>query len=250
VSGQPARDVPATERYLHYYRSEPPPAPKNRYHEWLSRAEARLGVGRLLEAGAGSGGFVQVALERGWRVEATEVAPGGIERLRALGVQVFEGDVEDAGYREGRFDLVVSLEVIEHLPHPSTHLESIARATRDGGLLLLTTPNFAGVASRWFGVRWRAVDPEHLGYFTPRVLAQTAQRAGYRAATVRSRSVDVSAWSGRPDPDGVAQFDPEASAHLRDAVESRWLLRFGRETVNRLLGLTGLGDTLLLCAER
>jgi SAM-dependent methyltransferase len=207
-------------------------------------------VGRLLEVGAGSGGFVQVALGRGWRVQATEVAPGGIERLRALGAQVFEGDVEDAGYAEGRFDLVVSLEVVEHLPRPSTHLESIAHATRGGGLLLLTTPNFAGVASRWLGVRWRAVDSEHLGYFTPRVLAQAARRAGYAGATVRSRSVDVSAWRGRRSPEGVAQFNPAASASLRDAVERRWFLRSAKEAMNRVLGITGLGDTLLLWAER
>ncbi|HEX6739946.1 MAG TPA: class I SAM-dependent methyltransferase, partial [Vicinamibacteria bacterium] len=192
VSGQPAQDLAAEERYGHYYRGQPPPSPDARYREWLERAERRTGVGRLLEVGAGSGAFVRVALERGWKADAIEMAPAGAERLRELGARVHQGDLEQAGYADGQFDLVVSLEVLEHLPRPRPHLEALARITRPGGLLLLSTPNHGGLSRRWLGLRWRVIDPEHLGYFTPRTLASAARRAGFGEVRVRSRSLDIS----------------------------------------------------------
>lgn len=40
------------------------------------------------------------------------------------------------------------------------------RVTRPGALLIVITPNFDG---RWLSVRWRVIDPEHLGYFTKEI---------------------------------------------------------------------------------
>lgn len=46
-------------------------------------------------------------------------------------------------FPEGTYDVVVSSEVIEHLPleHQAEHIERIAGALRKDGLLILTTPN-------------------------------------------------------------------------------------------------------------
>jgi SAM-dependent methyltransferase len=250
VSGRPAQELGAEVRYGHYYRGELPPAPDARYIEWLTRAERDVGVGRLLEVGAGSGGFVRVALQRGWKVDAVEVAPAGAERMEQMGARVFRGDVSKAGYAEGQFDLVVSLEVLEHLPEPYPHLALLARLTRIEGRLLLTTPSFNGLSRRWLGMRWRVVDPEHLGYFTSRTLAGAARRAGYREVNVRSRGLDVTTWRRTAGSDRPAPFDPEASARLRDAVEGRRSLRLLKEGLNAVLGLTGLGDSLLMWARK
>jgi SAM-dependent methyltransferase len=252
VSGNPRQRPSTTDRYRHYYREDPPPAPEYRYEEWLVEAERRVGRGRVLEIGAGTGAFVRVALRRGWSVSANEVSATGLSRLRETGAEIFEGTVEDAGFADAAFDLVVSLEVLEHLPEPSSHLKELARITCAGGLLLLSTPNFDGVSRRWLGARWRVVEPGHLGYFTPRTLRAALRRAGYARARVRSRSLDISTWreSAVKGRDGVASFDPDASARLRDTVQSRPILRIAKDSVNTLLGLTGLGDSLLVWARR
>lgn len=250
VSGHPLVDRPVAERYDHCYRGESPPAPEYRYHQWLRDAERIIGVGRLLEVGAGSGGFVGVAMRRGWAVDATEVAPAGVERLRGLGASVFRGDVCDARFSDSQFDLVVALEVLEHLPRPGDHLVELARVTRLGGVLLLTTPNFGGLSRRCLGLDWRAVDPEHLGYFTAATLKRAVMGAGFRSVRVRSRTLDISTWPRHRGAREAVRFDPEASATLRDAVEGRRVLRAARESVNVLLWLTGLGDSLWLWARR
>jgi SAM-dependent methyltransferase len=250
VSGEASHYVPADERYEGYYRSPVPSAPEARYDEWLARAEAEAGRGRLLEVGAGSGGFVRVALARGWKVDATEISGSGVEMLRETGATVFAGDVGAACYPEGMFDLVVSLEVLEHLPIPLGHLHELWRVTRPGGLLLLTTPNFNGLSRWWLGIRWRVIDPEHLGYFSPVTLSRALYQVGYRRVRVKSRSLDVLSWRRGTCLAGGGAFDPHASAQLRDTVEASKLLRIGKMGINAILGIAGVGDSLLAWAQR
>src|SRR5262249_56351322 len=116
--------------------------------------------------GGGTGGFVLVALSRGWNVDVTEISKTALDRLRATRASVFSGDVASAHYPDGCFDFVASLEVVEHVAIPLAHLTELCRITRQGGLLLLTTPNFGGLSRRCLGARWRVIAPEHLGYFT------------------------------------------------------------------------------------
>jgi 2-polyprenyl-3-methyl-5-hydroxy-6-metoxy-1,4-benzoquinol methylase len=243
------RTASVAERYEGYYQRELPPAPVARYHEWLARAERKVGHGRLLEVGAGAGGLVRVARERGWTVQATEVSESGLRQLRATGAEVFAGDVADAHYADERFDLVASLEVLEHLPAPAPHLRELCRITRPGGLLLLSTPNFDGISRRRFGTRWRVIDPEHLGYFTPRTLRLALRAAGYRQVSVAARSIDLTSW--RPaNQSAAASFDSHASARLRDRVEVSPALSLAKRMVNAGLALTRSGDSLLAWAER
>jgi SAM-dependent methyltransferase len=170
--------------------------------------------------------------------------------LRATGARVFEGDVEQAGFAEGEFDLVVSLEVLEHLERPLLHLREVRRVMRPGGQLLLSTPNLRGLSGRWLGVRWRAIDPQHLSYFTQASLSRALIEAGFRHVHVRSRSLDISTWRKAATEPGVSSFDPFASAQMRDAVESRWPLRVAKDLVNAALAATRLGDTLLVWASK
>jgi 2-polyprenyl-3-methyl-5-hydroxy-6-metoxy-1,4-benzoquinol methylase len=248
VTGIPAIARTAIERYAGYHSEPPPPDPEARYEEWLEAAERLVGRARLLEIGAGRGGFSRVALRRGWNVSATEISRAGIEALTSLGVAVFAGDVGMAGFADGAFDFIVSLEVLEHLPAPAEHLREIHRLTRPGGLLLLTTPNFSGLSRRIFGLGWRVIASEHIGYFEPPTLEWALSSAGYRSVRVRSRSLDVSSW-GRRRQGEAPKFDPHRSARMRDAVDRRPVLRTAKRAANAVLGIFGLGDSLLVWAR-
>jgi SAM-dependent methyltransferase len=250
VSGEPREKLAAEDRYRAYGPSVPPPPPETRYGQWLAKAEGLVGRGRLLEVGAGSGGFVRVALARGWKADATEVSESGLQALRATGATVFAGDLASGNYGDAQFDLVVSLEVIEHLPAPLDHVREMWRVTRPGGLLVLTTPNFNSLSRRYLGIRWRVIDPEHLGYFTRVTLLRLLRDVGYKSVRVRARSLDVLSWRRRSGPVEVARFDPHASARLRDTVEGSRGLRFGKAVVNAALQVTGLGDSLSAWARR
>jgi SAM-dependent methyltransferase len=251
VSGRPAREIEARERYAGYYHAAVlgAPPPLARYDEWLARAAREVGVGRLLEVGAGAGGFARQALRRGWQVDATEMAGSALEPLRATGARVFAGDLLEARYPAASFDCAVLLEVLEHLPEPACQLAELARVLRPGGVLLLSTPSFAGLSRRALGLRWRVIDPEHLGYFSVSTLRAALRAAGFARCDVVSRALDVWAWR-RPAGDAPAGFDPQAAAAARERVDASGVLRAAKESVHKLLGWSGLGDSLLAWAWR
>jgi SAM-dependent methyltransferase len=250
VSASPAHLAPAAEHYNHYYDAEMPAAPDRRYEEWLAEAEAAVGRGRLLEVGAGSGAFSRVAIRRGWSVDATEVSASGLRLLRETGATVHAGDLSALRLPAATFDLVVSLEVVEHLADPGAHLEELGRLTRPAGLLLLTTPNYGGLSRQLLGMRWRVIDPEHLGYFTAGTLWHALERAGFARVSVRSRTLDVTTWKAALRGNQRPRFDPHSAAAARDRLDRSRLLTVAKDSVNTILRLTQLGDTLLAWAVR
>lgn len=60
-----------------------------------------------------------------------------------------------------RADLILLMDVIEHLRNPGTALEHIAAITKDEGRLVVTTPN-----PRWSRSRWHALLTGYLTCFT------------------------------------------------------------------------------------
>jgi len=91
------------------------------------------------------------------------------------------------------FDLILSFDVIEHLPDPTPMLKEIARLLRDDGVLILSTPNrlrIGGVVLSLLGRRtfpWypnpanREIDPYcgHVREYTMRETERTLNREGF-----------------------------------------------------------------------
>jgi ubiquinone/menaquinone biosynthesis C-methylase UbiE len=57
-------------------------------------------------------------------------------------VDLAQADAQNLPYAKDSFDAIVSCETIEHLPDPPAALREMARVTRSGGTLFLTTPNY------------------------------------------------------------------------------------------------------------
>jgi len=96
-----------------------------------------------LDISAGDGLSTRMLKERGWRVMATErkVARGRPDWVAA-------DLISDLPFRSESFDLVLMLEVIEHLPDIPHSLREIARVLKPGGIAIVTTPNRLNVISR------------------------------------------------------------------------------------------------------
>jgi 2-polyprenyl-6-hydroxyphenyl methylase/3-demethylubiquinone-9 3-methyltransferase len=97
-----------------------------------------------LDVGCGAGLLAEPLARLGARVTAIDAAPQLIEvaREHARG-QGLEIDYRAAAVEEidGAFDLITSLEVIEHVADPQAFLTALARRLAPGGLMILSTPN-------------------------------------------------------------------------------------------------------------
>ena len=133
---------------------------------------------RLLEIGCSTGGLLLDAKERGATVFGVEIdgtARGFVDRQ--LGIRCFE---ELGGIPSDlTFDIVIAMNLIEHLPDPKAWIASIYRRVSPGGLLALWTPNGGQadeLAAGWVGFR---VDLDHLNYFSKRTLGRLLVQASF-----------------------------------------------------------------------
>jgi ubiquinone/menaquinone biosynthesis C-methylase UbiE len=108
---------------------------------------------RMLEVGCGAG-FLSIALaQRGFRLNAIDSVGAMVElaRQHAADAQITNqlsldlGDVNSLAFEDSTFDLVVALGVIPWLERPELAMQEIARVTRPGGYVILTTDNWAGL---------------------------------------------------------------------------------------------------------
>jgi SAM-dependent methyltransferase len=121
----------------------------NRHLHACVRALATHARGTLLDVGVGEGQFDNYFaphVERTFGLEYPPVVFGNlnpdlwnqIERVRGI-IDIF-GDGQQLPVRSASCDTVLSVEVLEHLPHPEHCVAEMARVLKPGGKLLFTVP--------------------------------------------------------------------------------------------------------------
>ena len=135
----------------------------------------RGGTARILEVGAGTGSNLAL-LQRYGQVDAIEPD----DEARALasarsGIAVKGGLLPDGvALEDGAYDLIVLLDVLEHIPDDRAALGGLAAKLAPGGRLLMTVP-----AAPWL---WSAHDVAHHHHrrYTDRSLQAVVQDSGFR----------------------------------------------------------------------
>jgi SAM-dependent methyltransferase len=142
--------------------------------------------GRLLEVGCAYGYFLEEARPY-YEVHGVELADAAVADCHRRGLgSVRQGQVTPELLDEiGALDVAVMLDVIEHLPDPFAVLRLLAERLQPGGLVLITTGDFASLAARLSGALWRLMTPpQHLWFFTPAAIRRAASTIGLRAVEI------------------------------------------------------------------
>jgi SAM-dependent methyltransferase len=100
----------------------------------------------VLDVGCGVGLLLDEA-RRGSRTQGVELSDWGVRRARHLGLDVFQCDLEEAGFDPGSFDAVFMIDVLEHLADPVRTLVKVSQVLRPGGVFCLVTPDAASAAA-------------------------------------------------------------------------------------------------------
>jgi 2-polyprenyl-3-methyl-5-hydroxy-6-metoxy-1,4-benzoquinol methylase len=126
--------------------------------------------GRVLEYGCSWGYGIHQLRESGYEVAGYEIASPRAQFGRTnLGVEILEDTATLERFCAGRFDVIFSNHVVEHIPALQEAFVLFSRLLRPGGLAFIVLPNFTGAEARngrflnWIGEA-HPVAPTH-GFF-------------------------------------------------------------------------------------
>lgn len=219
------------------------PITAKRYDEWLNEFEKFRSTNNILDVGCGDGYFLQRARAKGWNVYGTEFTPRQVDACNAKGINMQLGVLDIANYSPDFFDVITSVEVIEHINNPNEELKKFYQLCRKGGAVYVTTPNFDALSRYYLKNKWNIFAyPEHLCYYTKKSLSFVFERNGFRLHSFKSTGISIKRIKQSTSvPGAVSTNDDEL---LRQQAEQKSLFRIAKQLINSILTLTNKGDTL------
>lgn len=127
----------------------------------------------VLEIGCHTGYLLEVLKERGIVAEGIDIDAEAVQVAQTRGVKAQHGDIEDPNLLKNfqKFDVVLMMDVLEHLREPEKILKALPQVIEKGGRALVTVPNVTYWAVRkdlllgkWKYVESGILDRTHLRF--------------------------------------------------------------------------------------
>jgi SAM-dependent methyltransferase len=144
--------------------------------------------GAILDLGCSAGGFLAGLKDSSWALYGIEMSDDVARKARAkCGADVFVGDILDAPFPKGSFDVITCFHVLEHLYQPREIFTRVSEWLKPGGIFYFMVPNIDSAGCRIFKSYWYALElPRHLSHFSPRSLRTLAESVGLEEVSLTS----------------------------------------------------------------
>lgn len=98
---------------------------------------------KMLEVGCGDGAMLKLLIAQGIDAQGVDASSSGIQRCAAAGLraQCLDVSVDGLPFEDDEFDMVLSLETLEHLMNPYYALQEVKRVLSPGGRFVCSVPN-------------------------------------------------------------------------------------------------------------
>jgi len=158
-------------------------------------------IGRVLEIGCGAGGTLRWLKSTGRAAQTFgfEYVPEAAAKAAEIADAVESGDIEAKGLPfEGNFDLILCLDVLEHLRDPWAVVRQVRERLNPGGTLIISVPNVrhhSVTLPLLFGGQFRykpagILDRTHLRFFTRESACELLQQGGFKITGFRAQGAN------------------------------------------------------------
>lgn len=126
---------------------------------------------KLLDVGCATGYLLKEGKARQMDCFGVEISPYASQiAKKSFPKRIFSGTLEKTNYSKNSFDIITMIDLIEHTKSPIETLARVRKILRNGGFLIIVTPNYKSIWARIFGKYWTNFKEEHLYYFCPKSL--------------------------------------------------------------------------------
>ncbi len=143
----------------------------------------------VLDLGSGDGLLLALLKEKGVKGVGLDISEEGVAKARAKGLEASVFDFSNKlPFKDGTFDCVIMLDLLEHLYSPEELLKEAQRVSKDS--VIVGVPNFSSLPARLQLVLGRVPENNqpkkgHIFWFNHRVLTGMFGRVGLSLAEVR-----------------------------------------------------------------
>jgi SAM-dependent methyltransferase len=120
--------------------------------------------GKLLDIGAGTGEFLLIAKNNGWKVKGIEPDENARELAKQKGIILVP---DSSSINDEKFDVITMWHVFEHVYDLNNQILELEKLLTKGGLLIIAVPNYKSYDAEYYKEFWAAYDtPRHLWHFS------------------------------------------------------------------------------------
>ena len=135
--------------------------------------------GSYFELGPGLCRLYKTFYLKGWKCQ-------GLEQRSFIKISGIKKDIQDI---KNNNDVVVAIDVLEHLVDPTEMLKKINLKIKRGGKIFLTYPHSESYKSKILKDRWPMVSPlAHVHYFSKKSTKIMLEKAGYKILVIKDYS--------------------------------------------------------------
>lgn len=144
----------------------------------------------VLDIGCATGCFADALSKKKCEVWGIDKNSEALKKARKYCLKTFVIDVDESNklpVPKKYFDYVIILDVIEHLIHPENILTLIKPHLKDGGKVILSTPNIAHASIRWMLLKGDfqytshgIMDDTHVHFYTRDSFGELLKNNGFK----------------------------------------------------------------------
>ena len=151
----------------------------------------------FLDIGCGHGSVSEDLIKQNFQVSGIEINKDAIESLEHKGFEVFQKDITKPLDMDKKFDIVMILDVLEHLFDPLFLLSEAKKVTKDKGYIIVTVPLYFDIVDRFkilftgsiismdnlcYGEenykKFRSYNYDHIRFFRPKEMVEMGESLG------------------------------------------------------------------------
>ncbi len=147
----------------------------------------------VLEMGCGTGNLCRAVSQMGSDVIGTDISSKAIEYAKTKHPQI-EFKVQPAektDFQDASFDIVMTFDVIEHLPDIDIHLKEVHRLLKPNGRYLIQTPNkYCNAVYETIKARSFSWKKSHCSLQTPAKLKKNLNKNGFNVSFIKINTIN------------------------------------------------------------
>jgi len=163
----------------------------------------------FLDIGCGHGGVASELIQRGYKVSGIEINKDAIKSLKSKGFEVFIKDTSKPLELNKKFDVVMILDVLEHLFDPNFLLKEAKNAINSDGTIIVTVPLYFDIVDRFkilftgsvisvdnlcYGEenykKFRSYNYDHIRFFRPKEVIEMGENLGLIIDKIEYESIN------------------------------------------------------------